>query len=166
MGYRYDRHANLAIVAQRKDGRAPRSMLEEEMVSRIKQAGLPAPQERDYRICAHASGGTGKGTRKRLEARLWSDWEVDLAWPDLRIGVEVEGLGVARKNKTDEAGEVGRHQSFAGFDSDCRKYNVITIELGWLLVRVTRKMIRDGSAIRALGVAFARRNDESSDKQE
>lgn len=92
---------------------------------------------------------TGK-TRSKLEARfleLWRDlagrhpqpevgyvfapprkWEVDFAWPDYMLIVEVHGGQWMRGG--------GRHQRGQGFQDDLDKENALTLR-GWRLLRFT-----------------------------
>ena len=66
-------------------------------------------------------------------------WRFDLAWPERRIAVEVDGgtwVG-------------GRHVRGAGYEADCVKLNEATIA-GWRVLRVTSRMVEDGRAIDAL----------------
>ncbi|WP_238538040.1 endonuclease domain-containing protein [Paraburkholderia atlantica] len=72
-------------------------------------------------------------------------WRFDFAWTDRRLAVEVEG-GI-------HSG--GRHTRGAGFEADARKYLAATLA-GWSVVRVTGKMVRDGSAIAAVRELLAR----------
>ena len=58
-------------------------------------------------------------------------WRFDLAWPDRKIAVEIEG------------GHGGRHQRFYGYANDCEKYNQATI-LGWRVYRFTGEQIKSG----------------------
>lgn len=53
-------------------------------------------------------------------------WRFDLAWPDLKVALEVEG-GVWTG---------GRHTSSAGFIRDLEKYSEAAA-LGWLIIRRT-----------------------------
>ena len=77
-------------------------------------------------------------------------WRFDLAWPDLLVACEVEG----------GTWNGGRHTRGSGFEGDCEKYNAAAL-LGWLVIRVTGKMIKVGSAQRDVKAAFAyRRNGE------
>ena len=73
-------------------------------------------------------------------------WRFDLAWPHLRLAVEVEG-GIWTG---------GRHTSPTGFEADCEKYNEAAI-LGWRVIRVTGGMVKDGRAAdiiqRAIGAS-------------
>jgi len=70
-------------------------------------------------------------------------WRLDLAWPDLRVAVEVEGgIWVA-----------GRHSRGPGFEADCEKYAEAAIE-GWMVLRVTPGMIDDGRALAVIERGF------------
>ena len=73
-------------------------------------------------------------------------WRFDLAWPALRLALEVEGGTWAR----------GRHVRGRGYERDCEKYNAAAL-LGWRVLRVTTDMLGDGRALallaRALGSA-------------
>jgi hypothetical protein len=66
-------------------------------------------------------------------------WRFDLAWPDVRLAVEVEG----------GTWSTSRHTTGAGFEADCIKYNEAAI-LGWRVLRVTPSMIDDGRALAAI----------------
>ena len=63
-------------------------------------------------------------------------WRFDLAWPDRKLAVEVEGGGYV----------YGRHARPAGFEADCEKYNEAAL-LGWTVLRVTPHMVDDGRAL-------------------
>jgi very-short-patch-repair endonuclease len=56
----------------------------------------------------------------------------DLAWPDLKIAVELEG-GVYSG---------GRHTRGKGFENDCEKYNLAALN-NWLVVRYTSNMLKN-----------------------
>jgi hypothetical protein len=63
----------------------------------------------------------------------------DFAWSEQKVALEVEGgewIG-------------GRHTRGAGYTNDCIKYSEAAIR-GWKVIRVTGKMIKDGSAIELL----------------
>lgn len=64
-------------------------------------------------------------------------WRFDLAWPELMVAFEREGLVAP--------GAKGRHQTRQGYRGDCEKYNA-ALRLGWVVVRATGGMVRDGSA--------------------
>lgn len=66
-------------------------------------------------------------------------WRFDLAWPDVKLAVEVEG-----------GTWTGGHHSYGkGFESDCEKYNEATLR-GWRVLRVTPGMIDDGRALETI----------------
>ena len=77
-------------------------------------------------------------------------WRFDLAWPNLLIACEVEG----------GTWNGGRHTRGSGFEADCEKYNAATL-LGWSVLRVTGKMIRDGRACRDVRLLLAERRSET-----
>lgn len=61
-------------------------------------------------------------------------WRFDLAWPSVRLAVEVEGGHFLPR---------GHHGFGAGFESDCEKYNAAA-ELDWLVLRYpTSELNRD-----------------------
>ena len=94
------------------------SWAEARLAFRIAEAGLPEPV-REYAFAAPA--------RK---------WLSDFAFLRQRVLVEVEGGTFAR----------GRHTRGDGFEKDCEKYNAATLE-GWVVLRVTPRMISSGDAI-------------------
>ena len=62
-------------------------------------------------------------------------WRFDFAWPDYRLALEIEG-GVYIG---------GRHTRGATFEADCEKY-AEALSLGWRVLRVTPRHIKDGRA--------------------
>ena len=79
-----------------------------------------------------------KVTPPELEVRFHPTrkWRFDLAWPAMRLAVEVEGGSWTH----------GRHTRGSGFESDCEKYNEAALA-GWTVLRVTPGMIEDGRAL-------------------
>lgn len=73
-------------------------------------------------------------------------WRLDFSWPDKKVAVEVEG-GLYARRKDGSIG--GGHQSPSGFANNIEKYNALALD-GWLLLRFTRAMIEDGTAIETL----------------
>jgi hypothetical protein len=63
-------------------------------------------------------------------------WRFDVAWPEHRLAVEVEGA-VYRN---------GRHTRGSGFTADCVKYAEATIR-GWRVIRATSGQVKDGTAL-------------------
>lgn len=114
------------------------SDLEEALLMQLRLCKMPAP-EREYRFAAIHTGGTGKGIRARLAESGLKDWRFDLAWPDLKLAVEVEG----------GTWNGGRHTRGKGFEDDCIKYNAAML-LGWNVARFTSSMIRTGKALETI----------------
>lgn len=63
-------------------------------------------------------------------------WRFDFAFPAHRVAVEVEGGSWSN----------GRHTRGSGFEQDCEKYNAAALG-GWLVLRVTPRMVDDGRAL-------------------
>lgn len=80
-------------------------------------------------------------------------WRFDLAWPDRRIAVEVDG-GTWMPD-TDEDGKPtrGAHSRGAGQRRDFEKQNEAAI-LGWRVLRVSTDMVRDGTALEQIARAL------------
>lgn len=97
------------------------SELEAILVHRIERAGFSAPT---------------LGYRFAPPRR----WRFDLSWPDEHLAIEVEG-GVYSG---------GRHVRGKGYEADLEKYNTAALA-GWLVLRFTRRMIEDGTAVAMLG---------------
>lgn len=93
------------------------SHLEESLALQIKAYKLPEPV-REYR---------------HIPDRLF---RLDFAWPDYRIGVEVQG----------QIWSKGGHSSGTGITRDCEKRNLGNLE-GWTLLEVTERHITAGTAI-------------------
>ena len=103
---------------------AKNSVLEETLLSHIKLFRLPEPV-REYKFI--------DGRRFRA----------DFAWPDIKLIVECEGGTYIN----------GRHVRPKGFESDCEKYNLATIQ-GWRVLRFTADMINHGIAINMIESIF------------
>lgn len=89
-------------------------------------------------------------------------WPFDRAWPNFMVAMEVDGgvfgrpvvchnCGQTVKRHLKNGGTVvvregGRHNTGTGFENDAEKLNEAAV-LGWLVIRVTPKMIEDGRAI-------------------
>lgn len=101
------------------------SRLEESLAVQIKALSLPEPV-RELRF----------DPKRR--------WRFDFAWADRMVAIEVEGGSFA----------AGRHVRPTGFEDDCEKYNSASL-LGWRVLRVTSKMVKDGRAARLLEQALS-----------
>ena len=60
-------------------------------------------------------------------------WAFDVAWPDKKVAVELEGLTYRG----------GRHQRMEGFTEDCLKYEAALV-MGWTVYRVPGSWIYQG----------------------
>ena len=98
------------------------SALELDFQFQMQAAGLPIP-EFEYMFA------------KKI-GRLW---RFDIAYPDRKIAVELEG-GVWTR---------GRHTRGKGFINDCDKYNAATL-MGWRVFRFTRDHVDSGTALKTL----------------
>lgn len=76
-------------------------------------------------------------------------WRFDLAWPSVRVAVECDG-GIYSG---------GAHVRGGHVESDAEKVSEAAC-LGWRVLRVTRKMIDDGRAVRLVERALAYRERE------
>lgn len=63
-------------------------------------------------------------------------WLFDYAWPFYKLALEVDGGGFV----------AGRHSRGVGIEKDCEKLNEALI-LGWVVLRVTPRQVRDGQAL-------------------
>ena len=95
------------------------------LLLQIRAAGLPRPVE-EFRF----------HPQRR--------WRFDLAWPDRKFAVEIEG----------GAWIVGRHVRGKGFSQDCEKY-AEALCLGWHVLRITTGMVSDGTALAYIERALA-----------
>src|SRR5688572_23096660 len=71
-------------------------------------------------------------------------WRFDIAWPEKKVAVEVDGgswIG-------------GRHTTGSGFEKDCEKLSEAAA-LGWRVLRVTPRQIESGQALGWLERALA-----------
>lgn len=117
------------------------SKLEETLALHMKAAKLfPV---REYRVGAMATGGTGEGLRKRLTDAGLKDWRIDFAFVAEKLAIECEG----------GTWNGGRHTTGTGFDSDCEKYNKLTL-MGWRVLRFTGSSIKSGVALQTIEVAL------------
>jgi very-short-patch-repair endonuclease len=101
-----------------------KSELEETLLFQIKAEGLPEP-EREWRF---------HPTRK---------WRLDFAYPEKRIGIEVQGGIYVR----------GAHSRGTGLERDYEKLNTAQM-LGWTVFQFSRKMIESSEAIEMIREAL------------
>lgn len=91
-----------------------------ELLEQLQFAGLPLPV-REFRF---------DPVRK---------WRFDLAFPEILVGIEIEGLLYASEGKS-------RHQTVGGYSQDCEKYNAATIA-GWRVLRCTQQHVKSGQSL-------------------
>jgi very-short-patch-repair endonuclease len=103
----------------------------------MRAAKLPAaPSELEETFALHLKAEQlPEGEREYRFAAPLRSWAFDFAWPQAHLAVELEGWG--------------RHQRRQGFEDDCVKYNTAAA-LGWVVLRFTAAMVRDGRAIAAV----------------
>ena len=91
------------------------SALEEAFATQLRESGLAF--QREFKFHPHRR------------------WRIDFAFPDERVGVEVEG----------GTWSGGRHTRGSGFAADCEKY-AEAMCLGWRVLRVTGDQVKSGEA--------------------
>lgn len=96
-----------AAILRREKARADRSKLVNQFLVMVRLAQLPTP------VLEHRFHATRR-------------WRFDVAWPEHRVAVELQG-GV-------HAG--GRHTRGAGYINDCDKLNAAQVA-GWRLIYLT-----------------------------
>lgn len=62
-------------------------------------------------------------------------WRFDVAWPAVKLAVEVDGGGWIN----------GRHSRGSGVEADCEKVSTAVCD-GWRVLRVTPRQVRSGQA--------------------
>lgn len=103
----------------------PMSDLELILTRQVKMVKLPEP-ELEFKFSS---------TRK---------WRFDLAWPAVKLAVEVEGGTFVQ----------GRHNRGAAFEKDCEKYAEAVLA-GWRVLRFTGHQVEDGRALGFIERALA-----------
>ena len=77
---------------------------------------------------------------------LGRKWAMDLAWPETRVAVEIEGRGSHQRGR---------------YWTDMEKYNRAAA-MGWLLIRVSYEMIADDTALALVKEVFAYRASQAA----
>lgn len=73
-------------------------------------------------------------------------WEIDVAWPQFRIGIEIQG-GVWGKGGDDNS--PGAHGHGSGIMRDMEKHNAL-LDCGWRVWLFTPQQIKQGLAVQHL----------------
>jgi very-short-patch-repair endonuclease len=76
-------------------------------------------------------------------------WRFDLAYPDNRLAIEIEGATYSG----------GRHVRGKGYEEDCLKYDEAAIA-GWAVLRFTGPMVEEGRATELIARALGFTKDE------
>jgi len=76
-------------------------------------------------------------------------WRFDIAMPGCKRHLNSNGSGVRYESIAIEIEGYGRHQSMKGFTADLEKYAEAFAQ-GWTVLRVSRAMIADGTALDVL----------------
>lgn len=71
-------------------------------------------------------------------------WRFDLAWPDRKVAMEIDGAVYAN----------GRHTRGSGYEKDCEKLNEALLA-GWRVLRYSTGQVRNGHPIVDLKRALA-----------
>lgn len=71
-------------------------------------------------------------------------WRIDVAWKDIKLGIEVDGAVYTN----------GRHTRGKGYEQDCIKANQAQL-LGWKLLRYSTGQVKQGLPILDLKLVFA-----------
>lgn len=105
-----------------------------------KLRGAKAPSRLETELAGHLSV---MGLKPESQYRFHPErrWRLDFAFPDLRIGVEIDGGIFAAEN----GGEVGKHARGAGRCNDMEKRNAAA-ELGWVILNYGPPHVRSGEA--------------------
>jgi len=138
-------HRRVARIPLRRLPPAMRRQAEAKLKQQphIKRLPRRAPKDPVGRLLWHIDVLRLPPPEREYEFHPTRRWRFDLAWPEKRIALEVEGV----------TAEGGRHQRIAGYGEDCRKYNAAQLE-GWTVLRFTQVMVKRGEAIRALERIF------------
>jgi hypothetical protein len=114
---------NEAVMKKRIVGRGQRVDWGRVLLEQIRLAGLPEPTK-EYTFHANR------------------EWRFDFCWRTRLVACEIEG-GIWLQTET---GRSKGHAHPVRFEQDCEKYNEAAL-YGWLVLRVTPDMVRDGRAL-------------------
>lgn len=133
-------------AAPRVNARSPRADLETALLTHLRRLAPSVPEpRRNYRFALVPSEVTRRSRR----------WELDLAWVEERVAVEVQGGNSVRMWKE---GKPSHHMTPQGYENDVAKLNAAQA-MGWVVLWVTgRTLARDPAGfVRMLVIVIARR---------
>lgn len=138
--------ARLTVDEARQAGLLPEPERAPKRKPRSKLASVKSKGEETFALQCEANKHLMPPTHREYEfaKSVGRKWRVDFAWPDVKLGVEIEGLVVRRIGK--QLVTTGRHAHPDGFREDCRKYATAAI-LGWTILRFERDQVLDGEAL-------------------
>jgi hypothetical protein len=145
--HRHQKESSVPKKRTAKDDRTPNQLAFNRAVAKVRKAEGQERVERFLNLCR------GQGVPEpEHEVAFHPDrkWRFDMAWPEHRVALEVEGGAFVKGG--------GRHNRGAGFIRDIAKYNAAAL-LGWVVLRTipsklakpaTVRMVRDMLAQREL----------------
>lgn len=87
-------------------------------------------------------------------------WQLDYSWPDVMVALEFDGGTFARKGAKMcplcKQIPKGGHSTGKGYEND-REKDFEAQMLGWIIIRVSAAMVRDGRAIKFIERALQER---------
>lgn len=101
--------------------------------TRLKPAELVAMRVMDW---CRERGFRPPTVEYRFAAQIGRKWAFDLAWPDHKVAVELQG-----GNWTG-----GRHTRGQGFENDCEKFSTAAV-MGWRVLMATYRQCNKGQLL-------------------
>ena len=96
-----------------------------------------------------AANNLDKGVRFEHRFHPSRLWRLDLAWPEEKLAVEIDGITPAG----------GRHQRIKGFSND-REKGLAAFALGWTVIHCTTKQFQSGKVFDAIHERKRRRGQK------
>ncbi len=101
----------------------------------------------EFKFAALWDEAGGGPLEKEFKFHPERKWRFDLARPDIKFAIELEGGIYGR--------QAMRHSRGKGFEQDCEKY-LAALELGWSVARLTERQINAPTVERLIKLANAR----------
>ena len=138
--------ARLTVEEARQAGLLPEPELAPKRKGKARGFKQKSKGEETFALQCEANKHLMPPTHREYEfaKSIGRKWRIDFAWPDVKVGMEIEGLVVRRIGK--QLVTTGRHAHPDGFREDCEKYATAAI-LGWTIVRFERDQVTDGTAL-------------------
>lgn len=126
--------AEVPVTLEQLEAAASRLKWERRLAHEMKVAGLPTPEREHY-----------------FARELGRSFRLDFAWPARKVAVEVQGGGWMPADKLGR--RRGAHGGGGALERDCEKLTLASA-LGWRVVPVTPAQIKDGRAVRWIGLVL------------